>query len=101
MTELTTTEPIRVYDPVAREWHAVTVPAEASRPTRDRRRRRTVGAPRVTAGLSDGAPLESWWRDTAYAPANGPAGWADMRRHVAPSAMRGARRPATVYPGDH
>jgi hypothetical protein len=104
--ELTSTETIRQYDPITRDWVTATVPAEPAKRERSARRRQGPprrGTPRVDTPLSAGAPLPEWWRDTAYAPAAGPAGFAgrrDMRRPDRRTATMGtAHRKPVIYPG--
>jgi hypothetical protein len=88
------TETIRQFDVVTREWITVTVPVYGT-PRRRTRRRRTPrrGLPRDMAGLSAGAPLPEWWRDTAYAPGEP---LADMRTYLKEPAMRTHRAAAVV-----
>lgn len=87
------------WDPITREWGTLTVdaPQEPRRRTRGRRiRGHRQGSPRVLAGLSDGSPIEPWWRDTAFAE-TGPL--ADMRSYVKPDAIQ-THRPAVTLPAD-
>ena len=95
---LESTADIRAYDPITQEWRTVTVPAEPVKRTRTRRRRAKAPAARMPLDGA-GSPRPAWWRDTAFAPANGPAGWADTRTHIKPSAMR-THRAAGIVPGN-
>jgi hypothetical protein len=92
---------IRSFDFATLEWHDVTVPVpdQPSWRARGRRVRKPGqaarrGAPRVLTGLSDGAPLPSWWRDTAFAEI-GPL--ADDRRHIADATMKTHRAPVIAF----
>ncbi len=93
-----TTETVRRWDASAGEWHDVTLELtpEPVRRKRARRRAASHGAPRDLTGLSAGAPLPSWWRDTAYAPGEP---LADMRTYLKPPAIR-THRAAIVMPAD-
>lgn len=96
-----TTEPSRLWNAQAGEWQVIRVEVEVTSAPRQRRasQRRTTrrhGAPRDLAGLSDGSPLPSWWRDTAFAPCDG---FADTRTFIKPTTMR-TRRAPTVMPAD-
>ena len=82
------------WDAIAREWRTVTVTAEPVKRTTRRRRAKQVPAVRMPL-TSDGAPIESWWRDTAFAEM-GPL--ADLRTHIKPAALR-THRPAGIVPG--
>lgn len=101
MHDLTSEYDARVYDPITREWRAVTVPAEAPPKPRGRRRTHRHGAPRDLSGLSTASPFAETWEDTAFAPAAGPAGFAprrDMSRFIPPAHMR-THRAAIPGPG--
>ena len=89
-------ETIRVWDVVNHEYRTATVAATPAPKPRTRRPARRVGRPVDYSGLSSGSPLASWWRDTAYAPAEP---LADMRTWTKQPAMR-TRRPATIMPAD-
>jgi hypothetical protein len=93
-----TTETVRQYDPRAGEWRTVEVQItpEPRRRRASQRRAPRHGAPRDLTGLSDGSPLPSWWRDTAYAPSDG---FADTRTFIKRPAMK-TRRAAVVMPAD-
>jgi hypothetical protein len=89
------TEKIRTWNPAAGEWVLTTVPVPEPAPRRRPAARRAprVGAPRNLAGLSDGAPIPSWWRYTAFAPGTP---LADMRSYLPAPAMRTHRAAAVV-----
>jgi len=93
-----TTATISMYDTRAGEWRDVTVEVPDTPRRRRSSTRRPVrrGAPRDLSGLSDGSPIEPWWRDTAFYDM-GPL--ADTRTWVKPSAMK-TRRAPTVMPAD-
>lgn len=105
-----TTETIRQYDPVTREWRTVTVlvtePARIA--TAPHREVTGVadgdlvplrhGAPRDLTGLSGGTPFAASLAYTAYDQEwSGPL--ADMRTCVKPAAIR-THRAAVVMPAD-
>jgi hypothetical protein len=101
---MTPTETILLFDFAAGEWRTmiVAVPDQPARRTRGQRVRQPGqparrGAPRDTAGLSDGAPIPAWWQDTAFAE-GGPL--ADDRRHIPAATIRTHRAPVIAFAAD-
>jgi hypothetical protein len=91
------TETCRRWNPRAGEWETTTAeipPGPRRRPAV--KRARTAGKPRDLSGLSGGAPLPDWWRDTAFAPS---AGFADTRTFIKPPAIRTHRTPVAAFSG--
>ena len=86
---------IQQYDPIAREYRTVTVPASPMPRARTRRRARRPATARMPLVSSD-APIPAWWRDTAFADMGPLADMRTMRR--TDQTIRPAHRQAEIYP---
>ena len=93
------TADVPIWDAVSMEWRTVAVPVPPAPKRRAVRRRKRPARPVNRSGLSNGSPFAYGMDDTAFAPATGPAGFADMRTYIPPAAMA-THRPAVVMPAD-